>query len=82
MISRTAQDYSPTETADFPAILRRRLFVNVQNNEHRSAISDAYAAVWHRYNPADAAARQRFYDCYLFHPETLRVITGRPLRRR
>ena len=77
VISRTARDYTPTETADFPAILRRRLFVNAENSEQREAVADAYAAVWHRYNPADADARRRFYDCYPFHPETLRVITER-----
>ena len=77
VLARTARDYMPTATADFPAILRRRLFVNAESNAQRPAVSDAYAAVWHRYNPADAAAGQRFYDCYPFHPETLRVITER-----
>ena len=77
VISRTARDYTPTETGDFPAILRRRLFVNAETGEQRDAVADAYAAVWHRYNPSDTDARQRFYDCYPFHPETLRVITER-----
>ena len=77
VISRTARDYTPTETADFPAILRRRLFENAENNPQRQTVADAYAAVWHRYNPSDTDAGQRFYDCYPFHPETLRVITER-----
>ena len=77
VVSRTARDYTPTEDTDFPAILRRRLFDNAEDNAQRDAVADAYAAVWHRYNPSDAGARQRFYDCYPFHPETLRVITER-----
>lgn len=77
VLSRTARDYTPTETADFPAILRRRLFVNAEAGEQRDAAAAAYAAVWHRYNPSDTDARRRFYDCYPFHPETLRVITER-----
>lgn len=77
VISRTAQDYTPTETGDFPAILRRRLFVNAESGGQRAAVAEAYAAVWRRYNPADTDAGRRFYDCYPFHPETLRVITER-----
>ena len=77
VISRTARDYTPTETGDFPAILRRRLFANAEDSPQRDAVAEAYAAVWHRQNPSDTGARQRFYDCYPFHPETLRVITER-----
>lgn len=77
VLSRTSQDYTPTETADFPAILRRRLFTNAETSPQRNAVSDAYAAIWHRRNPSDTEARQRFYDCYPFHPETLSVITER-----
>ena len=75
--ARTARDYTPTESGDFPAILRRRLFANAEDSEQRGAVADAYAAVWRRENTTDADARQRFYDCYPFHPETLRVIRER-----
>ena len=75
--ARTARDYTPTESGDFPAILRRRLFANAEDSEQRGAVADAYSAVWRRENTTDADARQRFYDCYPFHPETLRVIRER-----
>ena len=75
--ARTARDFTPTETTDVPAILRRRLFQNAGTDEYRRQVAQAYAAVWRRYNPNDAEAEERFYDCYPFHPETLRIIAER-----
>ncbi len=75
--ARTARDFTPTETADVPAILRRRLFRNTGTDEYCREVAQAYAAVWRRYNPNDTAAEERFYDCYPFHPETLRIIAER-----
>ena len=75
--ARTARDFTPTETADVPAILRRRLFQDAGTDEYRRKVAQAYAAVWRRYNPNDAEAEERFYDCYPFHPETLRIIAER-----
>ena len=75
--ARTARDFTPTETADVPAILRRRLFQDAGTDEYRREVAQAYAAVWRRYNPNDAEAEERFYDCYPFHPETLRIIAER-----
>ncbi len=75
--ARTARDFTPTETADVPAILRRRLFQSAGTDEYRRAVAQAYAAVWRRYNPNDTEAEERFYDRYPFHPETLRIIAER-----
>ena len=75
--ARTARDFTPTETADVPAILRRRLFQNTGTDKYRLEVAQAYAAVWRRYNPNDSEAAERFYDCYPFHPETLRIIAER-----
>ncbi len=75
--ARTARDFTPTETADVPAILRRRLFQSHGTDEYRREVAQAYAAIWRRYNPNDDAAEERFYDCYPFHPETLRIIAER-----
>ncbi len=75
--ARTARDFTPTETTDVPAILRRRLFQATGSDEYRRAVARDYAAVWRRYNPADTGAEERFYDYYPFHPETLRIIAER-----
>lgn len=75
--ARVARDFTPTETADVPAILRRRLFQSTGTEEYRREVAQAYAAVWRRYNPNDAEAEERFYHCYPFHPETLRIIAER-----
>ena len=75
--ARTAQDFTPTETADVPAILRRRLFQGTGTDAYRREVARAYASVWRRYNPNDAEVEERFYDCYPFHPETLRIISER-----
>ena len=75
--SRTAQDFTPTETADVPAILRRRLFQSTGTDAYRREVAQAYASVWRRNNPNDAEVEERFHDCYPFHPETLRIISER-----
>ena len=75
--ARTARDFTPTETADVPAILRRRLFQDAGTDGYRREVAQAYAAVWRRYNPNDNGAEERFYDSYPFHPETLRIIAER-----
>ena len=75
VLSRTSLDFTPTGDADFPAILRQRLFQSIGSDENRRAVAQAYAALARRENPADTAAETRFYDCYPFHPETLRIIT-------
>ena len=75
--ARTARDFTPTDTADVPAILRRRLFQSAGTDEYRREVAKAYAAIWRRYNPNDSEAEERFYDHYPFHPETLRIIAER-----
>ena len=75
--ARMARDFTPTETADVPAILRRRLFSDTGSDEYRKEVAEAYGAIWRRHNPNDAEATERFYDCYPFHPETLRIIAER-----
>ena len=75
ILGRTSLDFTPTGDADFPAILRQRLFQSIGSDENRRAVAQAYAALARRENPADTAAESRFYDCYPFHPETLRIIT-------
>ena len=75
--ARVARDFTPTEAGDVPAILRRRLFQDTGSDGHRRDVARAYAEVWRRYNPNESHAEERFYDCYPFHPETLRVIAER-----
>ena len=75
--ARTAQAFTPTDAGDLPAILRRRLFANAEDNPQRDAVAQAYAAVWRRHNPSDADAAATFQDCYPFHPETIRIIKER-----
>lgn len=77
ILGRTSRDFTPTDDADFPAILRQRLFQSTGPEERRRAVAQAYAALARRENPADTAAETRFYDGYPFHPETLRIITER-----
>ena len=77
VVSRVARDFTPTETADAPAILRRRLFQDTGSDGYRREVAGAYAEVWRRYNPSDSGAEERFYDCYPFHPETMRIIAER-----
>ena len=75
--ARTAQDFTPTDANDLPAILRRRLFTDAEDNPQRDTVAQAYAAVWHRYNPSNADIEQIFRECYPFHPETIRIIKER-----
>ena len=75
--ARVARDFTPTETEDVPAILRRRLFQDTGSDDYRREVSGAYAEVWRRCNPNEPGAEERFYDCYPFHPETLRIIAER-----
>ena len=51
--ARTAQAFTPTDAGDLPAILRRRLFTNAEDNLQRDAVAQAYAAIWRRRNPSD-----------------------------
>ena len=75
--ARTAQAFTPTDAGDLPAILRRRLFTNAEDNLQRDAVAQAYAAIWRRRNPSDTDAEETFKKCYPFHPETIRIITER-----
>ena len=75
--ARTAQAFTPTDVGDLPAILRRRLFTNAEDNPQRAAVAQAYAAIWRRLNPSDTDAEETFKKCYPFHPETIRIITER-----
>ena len=75
--ARVAREFTPTETADVPAILRRRMFESSGTEEYRREVARTYAAIWRRYNPSDVEVEERFYDCYPFHPETLRIIAER-----
>ena len=75
--ARTAQAFTPTDVDDLPAILRRRLFTNAEDNPQRDCVARAYAAVQLRHNPSDIYAERTFRECYPFHPETIRIITER-----
>ena len=66
--ARVARDFTPTETADVPAILRRRLFRSAGTEEYRREVAQAYAAVWRRYNPNDSDAEERFLRLLPFSP--------------
>lgn len=75
VLSRASRDYTPAAAADFPAILRQRLFQSIGSEDNRRAVAQAYAALARRENSADADAETRFYHAYPFHPETIRIIT-------
>ena len=77
VLSRVSHEMTPSTSQDDAAILRRRLFRQV-DEKARNAAADAYGAIAARLHPADSAnARRRFYDSYPFHPETIRIIQER-----
>lgn len=82
ILSRTAIDIAPSGDADLPAILRRRLFAQIDEGA-RTQVADRYAALCQRSSaliappPQNQTPRQWFYDHYPFHPDTLDIITER-----
>ena len=82
ILSRTAIDIAPSGDADLPAILRRRLFAQV-DEDARAQVADRYAALCQRSSaliappPQNQTPRQWFYEHYPFHPDTLNIITER-----
>ena len=76
-LSRVMYPTAPAEEADLPAILRKRLFRNVDENA-RVAAAEAYAAVAAR-NGRDSGELdyQGFHNAYPFHPSLLKIITSR-----
>lgn len=82
VVSRTAIETTPSAAADLPAILRRRLFAQV-DPEIQEKVAGLYAALCQRSSaliappPPNQTTRQWFYDHYPFHPDTLSIITER-----
>ena len=74
---RIIQPIAPSEEADLPAILRKRLFYGVDETA-RQETAEAYAALAARNGrgggPLDYPG---FYEAYPFHPALLNLITGR-----
>ena len=80
--SRTSVDTIPSTSADLPAILRSRLFADI-DEDARDKASEIYAGLFDRAKayiaptPTGRNNRQWFYDHYPFHPDTLTIITER-----
>ena len=72
-LARESYEMTPSSEADLPAILRRRLFADVDDNA-REQTAQAYAALARRHHPDDREAEARFRDCYPFHPSFIRII--------
>ncbi len=77
LMARITQPVTPSDPADVPHILRRRLFESWDDAE-RGIVADAYADV---VNQAGSSAklelRKRFYDSYPFHPDLMDIINKR-----
>ena len=69
---------APSESADLPAILRKRLFYRVDETARRDA-AETYAAIAARNGRANENLDYPgFYDAYPFHPALLNnIISGR-----
>ena len=82
IFARISHQTIPSEPPDLPAILRRRLFSNVDETA-RAEVSASYAALCQRSSaliappPQDRPPRQWFHENYPIHPDTLRVIVER-----
>ena len=77
LMARITQPVTPSDPADVPHILRRRLFESWDDSE-RGIVATAYAEV---VNQAGSSAklelRNRFYDSYPFHPDLMDIINTR-----
>ena len=77
LMARITQPVTPSDPADVPHILRRRLFESWDDAE-RGIVADAYADV---VNQAGSSAklelRKRFHDSYPFHPDLMDIINNR-----
>ena len=76
-LGRIIVPIAPSNDADLPAILRKRLFYNV-DEDARSEAATAYSSVAAR-NGRDTSGMdfQAFHNAYPFHPSMLTIITGR-----
>ena len=76
-LARQIRPVVPSAESDLPAILRARLFSNIDQGA-RDQTSSAYAAVTSRNNRAsNGLAEENFRECYPFHPSVMDLITGR-----
>ena len=76
-LGRVIHPVAPSGEADLPAILRKRLFYEVDENA-RQDTANAYAAVATRNGRGSGRLDyQGFYDAYPFHPSLMNIITGR-----
>ena len=77
LMARITQPVTPSDPADVPHILRRRLFESWDDAE-RGIVANAYADV---VNQAGSSAklelRKRFHDSYPFHPDLMDIINNR-----
>ena len=82
VLARTAYQTIPSDSPDLPAILRRRLFSQVDETA-RSEVSSAYADLCQRSSaliappPQDRTPLQWFTENYPLHPDTLQIIVER-----
>ena len=76
-LGRIIVPIAPSNDADLPAILRKRLFYNV-DEEARSETASAYSSIAAR-NGRETSGMdfQSFHNAYPFHPSMLNIITGR-----
>ena len=76
-LARQIRPVVPSAESDLPAILRARLFQNIDHGA-RDQTSSAYAAVTSRNNRASSGlTEENFRECYPFHPSVMDFITGR-----
>ena len=76
-LGRVILPVAPSNDADLPAILRKRLFYSI-DEPTRQQVADAYAVIAAR-NGREGAGMdlQAFHEAYPFHPSLLNIITGR-----
>ncbi len=82
VVARIAHQTISSESVDLPAIIRRRLFSDF-DEEARSKVSRAYSGLWQRSSaliappPQNGTLEKWFEDHYPIHPDTLKVIQER-----
>ena len=76
-LARQIRPVVPSGQSDLPAILRARLFQNI-DDEARRQTAASYAAVASRNSRSNGTMREEsFKEAYPFHPSVMTLITGR-----
>ena len=76
-LARQINPIVPSDLNDLPEILRKRLFINVDESARRET-AKAYSEVATRNGRViERLSQQKFVDSYPFHPSLLEIITSR-----